>query len=312
MTGFQYSIVATTYNDAKSIERYLDDMCRQSLLPKEIVIADGGSTDSTVEKIEQYAQTSLVQIIVISGGRMNISEGYNAAIKASGSIYIGISGIGNRYDREYFRLLAEAFDVNHLDIAYSPIRGVDSTHFARKYNKYILNGKEGIRLQIASNHGAMVKKTVFEELGYFYEKFIYAGEDAEFYWLAKNKGYKMFMVPDAKVYWETPKTKEEFKKQIRLYTIGSLQINAQKEKQIMIYDILKLLIGMMVLFLSVFSVFAAQSLIALTVIIAIVLACICKKRKQLNYFELVRKYLRIYYAIKNRRYMSDEYAVKRG
>ena len=50
----KYSVVATTYNDSLDIIKYLEDISNQSYPPDEIVIADGGSKDDTVEKIKQF------------------------------------------------------------------------------------------------------------------------------------------------------------------------------------------------------------------------------------------------------------------
>ena len=82
--------------------------------------------------------------------------------------------MGNRYDNDFFEQLIDGFKSKNIDGTYSPIRGLDTNSFAKEYNKSLLHGDEGLRLEIPSNHGALIKKKVFEELGYFYEDFIYA------------------------------------------------------------------------------------------------------------------------------------------
>ena len=71
----KYSVVATTFNDSLDIIKYLEDIINQSYPPDEIVIADGGSKDDTVEKIKQFSFTSSITIRVVEKGRLNISQG---------------------------------------------------------------------------------------------------------------------------------------------------------------------------------------------------------------------------------------------
>ena len=70
----KYSVVATSFNDSADIVEYLENICSQTYLPEEIVIADGGSKDDTVEKIKKYSISSSVKIRVVEKGRLNISR----------------------------------------------------------------------------------------------------------------------------------------------------------------------------------------------------------------------------------------------
>ena len=282
----KYSVVATSFNDSADIVKYLEDICNQTYLPDEIVIADGGSKDDTVEKIRNFATTSNVKIRVLEKGRLNISQGYNEAIKASVNEVIGITGIGNFYDKSFFELLVKELENNNLDYAYSPIRGYNANRFSTKYNRALLNGEDGNCLSIASNHGALLKKSIFVDLDFFYEKFIYAGEDAEFYALVKKHGYKGKLVKEAKVYWKTPISWKEFLKQIRVYTVAAI------------------VLGIIILFSSCRVML--KGMYGLFVIAVVII-----KRKQLNILRFTNTYLPIFYTIKYKKYMNEEYAVRR-
>lgn len=308
----EYTIVATTYNDEKTIHRFLENILGQTYLPLRIIIADGGSSDRTKEIIESVGLKSSIPIDLISKGRLNIAQGYNEAIKAVTTEYVGIAGIGNVYDKEYFEKLSEAAGEAEADIYYSPIRGLDSNKFSHRYNRHLLNGDAGSRLQIASNHGALIKKDVFVKLGYFYEKFIYAGEDGEFYTLAKNKGYKSVIVDEAKVYWETPTDMRLFLKQIEVYTNANMQIYSMEQWKKLSKRILKLSVAF-VLSVVYFILLClphihwiVKLLISLLIVVVLYL-----KRDRLNFFYLFNTYLPIYYTLKNRKYMNEEYSLKR-
>lgn len=223
-----YSVVATTYNDADEILKYLENICGQSEPPAEVIIVDGGSQDNTVSIIENYALNSLIPIHAVRGGRLNISQGYNEAIRHSKSRLIGITGIGNYYEKDFFQKLLSKQIQEDCDVTYSPVRGWSKGAFSEKYNNTILHGEKGQRLPIASNHGALVKREIFESLGFFYEDFIYAGEDTEFYSLVAAKGYKSARVENAFVYWFTPTSYSEYFRQLKNYAIAELQIHNDK------------------------------------------------------------------------------------
>ena len=307
----KYSVVATTFNDSLDIIKYLEEISNQSYPPDEIVIADGGSKDDTVEKIKQFSFTSSITIRVVEKGRLNISQGYNEAIKAAANDMIGITGVGNYYDQFFFEELVNVIEKNSLDYVYSPIRGYNANDFAKKYNISLLHGSVGNCLDIASNHGALVKKKIFEELNYFYEKFIYAGEDAEFYSLVKKNGYKGECVKAAKVYWKTPTSWHEFLKQIRVYTIADLQIHSKKQwrrlrKRVIKLFMLAVVIGAGVIIVGMPGDVILKLLYGLAIVSIMVI-----KRRQLNPFRILNSYLPIFYTIKYKKYMDDEYAVRR-
>lgn len=316
-TNIHYSLVATTFNDAKTILQYLDNIMQLTYLPLEIVIADGGSKDNTLELIEEYSKSSRIPIIVISGARLNISEGYNAAIRACSLDIIGITGVGNRYEKDYFKLLCQEMETTGSDLVYGKICGVNTTKFSQKYNNTFLNNEQGQVLSIASNHGVLIKKKVFEELKYFYDKFIYAGEDTEFYSLALKKGYKTICVKSAIVYWETPATIKEFLKQIKNYLIGNMQIYSKKEF-LHVYRAQFKRLGLFILALSFICLCIGIRVpligFAFIIIALITLCSIVKKAKPSNsklYLLLIKDCMILFYMIKYRKYMQDIYQVKR-
>lgn len=309
--NIKYSVVATTYNDEKSILIYLKNIIEQSYLPEEIVLADGGSKDNTVQVISDFSKTSLVPIRIISGKRLNISEGYNEAIKASKFSVIGITGIGNLYEKSYFKLLCEEMANTENDVVYSPIRGQDNNKFSSIYNKTFLNREQGQILKIASNHGALVKKRIFEELNYFYEHFIYAGEDMEFYSLVVKYGYRTSCVKEAYTWWETPYSFKEFLKQIKNYTVANMQIYTNYDLlniyKRMIIKLLALIIAIIVSITINGKFFSCIFGIILSYFIYRKLKC-GRKSLLLN---IVRIYMPLFYIIKFIKYLKDDYKVKR-
>lgn len=220
----KYSIAITIYNDEKSISTLLCDMLKQTVKPSEIVVADGGSTDNSAKLVREYAETVEIPLNVICGGRYNISEGLNMAIRNCQYEMIGIVATGNRYDTHFFEELIREKEKRQAEIAYAPIRGLSHNSFSKHYIHCFLQ-PGGSDYGIATNHGCLVDRKVFNKIGFFYERFIYAGEDAEFYTRARNKRIKCCCIRKAKMYWLVAGSMQEMVKQCKNYTIAEMQIH---------------------------------------------------------------------------------------
>ncbi|WP_022772885.1 glycosyltransferase [Butyrivibrio sp. AE2015] len=308
--SIKYSIVATSYNDEGEIESFLHSIINQSCKPEEVIIADGGSKDSTVNIINRYSE-KYPYIRVISNGRLNIAQGYNLAIKNTNTDLIGIVGIGNEYDCEFFTSLIKKMDEAKTDMVYSPIRGVDSTSFSVKYNRTFLNGEYGQRIKIPSNHGALVKKNIFEENGFFYEKFIYAGEDTEFYTLACKNGASCSLSEEAIVRWKSPMSFNQYYKMSKNYAIALMQIMNNKY---LLKRIIKHLFPILLYF--VFVVISPTYIKVCLLLLGLSYVCYldykCKKRNKYLPLVVFEYYIYPLTFFTNAKYMKKVYKVRRN
>jgi len=110
MTRMKVSVIATIYNERKSIIRLLDSLANQTRRPDEIVLCDGGSTDGTVEAIRAYAQRHperLPNLRVIEAPGANISRGRNLAIAAAQGPIIAATDAGVRLEPTWLEKLVE-------------------------------------------------------------------------------------------------------------------------------------------------------------------------------------------------------------
>ena len=75
------TVITTVYNEGPAVLEMLDSVMTGNVLPAEVVVADGGSSDGTLELLLEYAASHLsVRVLTDSGGR---SAGRNAAIAAA-------------------------------------------------------------------------------------------------------------------------------------------------------------------------------------------------------------------------------------
>ncbi len=80
------SVVIPCFNSAATIERALRSVEHQTAQPHEVLIVDDASSDNTVSVIEQYAQTSALNIHVI---RQSVNSGPSVARNAAWNVATG-------------------------------------------------------------------------------------------------------------------------------------------------------------------------------------------------------------------------------
>jgi len=108
MVGMEVSVISTIMNEEKSVHRLLDSLLAQSRMPDEVVIADGGSTDNTLEVLKQYE--SKLPLVVISAPGSNISQGRNQAIAAANGPIIAVTDAGVLLSVDWLQELVRPFE----------------------------------------------------------------------------------------------------------------------------------------------------------------------------------------------------------
>ncbi|NOX62824.1 MAG: glycosyltransferase [Chloroflexi bacterium] len=92
------------------MRKLLDSIVAQTLPPDEIVIVDGGSTDDTVEQIQNYANRLPLRLLIEPGA--NISRGRNAAIQAAKGDIIAITDAGVRLSPNWLDAITQPLREN--------------------------------------------------------------------------------------------------------------------------------------------------------------------------------------------------------
>ena len=86
------SVIATVLNEGESVRGLLDSLAAQTRAPDEVVITDGGSTDSTVAILREYADRLPLRVIEAPGS--GIGAGRNRAIGEATGDVIAVTDAG--------------------------------------------------------------------------------------------------------------------------------------------------------------------------------------------------------------------------
>jgi glycosyltransferase involved in cell wall biosynthesis len=106
---FHVSVIATVKNEAQAVHRLLDSLAAQTHPPDEVIIVDGGSTDGTMEVLEEYAAGGALLLKVLVCPGTNISQGRNAAIAEATGEIIASTDSGVRLSPDWLEELVSPF-----------------------------------------------------------------------------------------------------------------------------------------------------------------------------------------------------------
>lgn len=168
------SIIVPVYNVETYLHKCVDSLCNQSLQNIEIILVDDGSTDSSPQICDKYAEKDK-RIKVIHKTNGGLSDARNAGIDIARGKYIGFLDSDDWVKSEMYEYLYELSYKNNADIAqceflkaYSEDISIDETIVEEKN---IYDGKNAIEHLYSDNCEKSVvvwnkiyKRHLFKEL----------------------------------------------------------------------------------------------------------------------------------------------------
>ena len=101
------SLVSTILNERQTIENWMKGVISQTIMPNEIVIVDGGSTDGTFEWLQAYSQGHpFIKVLQYNG---NIASGRNFAIFHTSGDVVAVADAGCFYEKNWLENLVAPF-----------------------------------------------------------------------------------------------------------------------------------------------------------------------------------------------------------
>ena len=213
------SLITTVLNEKDNLADWLNGILSQTVLPEEIVIVDGGSTDGTWELLkEKSGQNNLIKVWQHAG---NISSGRNFAIgKAAGEIIV-VTDAGCTYDVGWFKQIVEPILSGRSDFAatgFGPWFKPDDNLLAYLIAAATIPAPfEFKRNWMPSSRSVTFKKEVWQRAG-GYPEWIPLCEDVVFDLKIFKSGVKAEYVREPLVFWRPRTTLKKYFKQLFGYT----------------------------------------------------------------------------------------------
>jgi glycosyltransferase involved in cell wall biosynthesis len=219
-----FTLVTTVFNEINRLGQTIADIENQSLKPNEILIADAGSTDGTLEKLAEWQKSSSIDVVVFVMQGCNIAEGRNEAIRRAKNELVVSTDFGCRYKPEWLESLIKPFeneDVKVVAGAFEILHEEVKTASAKA--DYVLqNGYPVVMDQYfsASSRSIAYYRSVWQEVGGYLEWLTLAADDTIFWRMIKAKKIRYHLVKEPNVYWLRHKTFRAFAREAFRYGLG--------------------------------------------------------------------------------------------
>lgn len=112
----ELSVVVPIYNVEKYLNRCIDSILSQTLLPDEIILVDDGSTDGSGKIADEYAQ-KYDSIKVIHQKNGGLSAARNTGIDTARGFYIAFVDSDDYIDSEMYKVLIDNLKRTNADIS---------------------------------------------------------------------------------------------------------------------------------------------------------------------------------------------------
>jgi glycosyltransferase involved in cell wall biosynthesis len=215
------SLVVTLFNEADSLEGWLESLAGQTRDPDEVVLVDAGSTDGTIERLRAEARRNpRIRLHVVPG--LNVPQGRNEAIHRARNGLIAVTDAGTLLETEWLARLLVPIE-GHPEIGVS---GGVSAPDGRTPFEYALATIITPRVSeidpdryLPSSRSVAFRREWWERAG-GYPDWLRSGEDLVFDMRLKAAGARLAIAPEAVVRWHPRPTLREFFKQYRHYARG--------------------------------------------------------------------------------------------
>jgi glycosyltransferase involved in cell wall biosynthesis len=196
------SLVCTLKNEKENIDSFVKSLLEQTLIPDEVVIVDGGSSDGTTDIIRNYFGVLPIKLIISQN--VNIAKGRNIAIKNARNEVVAITDAGCKLDPDWLKNIVQPLEENpNIDVVSGFYRPWIMSDFEEIVSYFLFFPKENktkVEYFLPSGRSIAFKKSVWERVG-GYPELLDTAEDTVFDLNLKNKGANFALADKAIVYW---------------------------------------------------------------------------------------------------------------
>lgn len=187
------SIIVPIYNAEKYLVTCLDSLVNQTYDPKEIILVDDGSNDSSSEICDNYKKRYPF-VHVIHQKNAGVMAARNAGLDIANGDYIALCDSDDAVDIDMYQILIEALEKTRTDVAscgwvdeYSGIRAVRNNSIPRAK---VFNNNSDVLIGMFYDYSGFVWNKIFKRQlieGQRFRNDVVITDDLQFTWDALKK-----------------------------------------------------------------------------------------------------------------------------
>ena len=201
--AIEISVVVPVRNEEDSVRCLIEGLLAQTLLPREIVITDGGSIDATREIIEEFIGRGAPVRMIREEDSMP-GRARNVGVEHAQCDWIAFTDAGTRPEPQWLAALAgRVGDQADVDVVYGSFAPIVDSFFKECAAMAYLPPPlqiEGAATSSKSIASALMRRTVWAAVGGFPEH-LRSAEDLLFMQRIEAQGFRELRAPEAMVHW---------------------------------------------------------------------------------------------------------------
>lgn len=244
------SLVTTIYNEEQTIEGFLESIGQQTVLPDEVIVVDGGSTDKTMGRIKSYklrmkseGRKLDLKVFVKKGNR---SVGRNEGILRAANEIILFSDAGCLLDKNWVKEIVKPFIDHSTEVVAGYYEARTETVFQKCLAPYALTMPDKVNPKsfLPATRSMAIRKKVFEEMKGFDVRYSH-NEDYVFARKLRLEGRTIIFVPTAVVYWIPRRTFKEAYIMFWRFAYGDAEAGIVRPKVVLLF--LRYILGVLLM-----------------------------------------------------------------
>lgn len=205
---FDLSIIIVNYNKFKMLKECLESIYKNtSIINFETFVIDNASTDNSIPMVKQnFPQVNLIKNL----SNFGFSKANNQAIKISKGKYILLLNNDTVVLNNALKKMVEFMDTHpHIGGLGPKLLNPDLTtqREGSILSKRFWNSKVPVETNFLTGAALMIRRGVFDKIGFLDENFFFYNEDIDICQRIKKAGWKLYFFPSAQIIHIGQKTK---------------------------------------------------------------------------------------------------------
>lgn len=202
------SVVIPVFNEAVHIENVLRAVYGNTIIPDEVIVADGGSTDDTIDIVKR----NFPSVLIVNNPKRNAASGRNVALRHAQGDIIAFTDGDCIVNHDWIEKICEAFDRYGIDglggkvVAAKPVNRIEKYWGNLAWNVIMSFGDESYVVTKCTLNDAFVTgncaytRKLLDQLEGFDEWFANNAEDIDLSWRALKANAKLMYIPEVLIH----------------------------------------------------------------------------------------------------------------